>query len=113
MQIFTGTWKSEAGQSLWIARIPGTSRTYAFYKPVKGRRIWFLPCYNLDGNHTLHIALHILGLMEAMLVLSPACTIDDRSDILVAKLESGSETRWELNDWGFPWVFPIRSFKRC
>ena len=72
-----------------------------------------MPCYNLDGKHTLHIALHILGLMEAMLVLSPACNIEDRSDILVAELESGSETRWELNDWGFPWVFPIRSFKRC
>ncbi len=112
MNNFLGRWKSTEGQSLWIIRIPKLNWVYAFYKPTKGRRISFMPCHFLDGNSTMSISLHIMGLMEAMLVLTPACDIEDKKSILIPSLESGPETNWELDDWGFPWVYPLSIFQR-
>jgi hypothetical protein len=112
MKNFLGRWKSDEGQSLWIIKIPKLNWVYAFYKPKKGRRICFMPCHLLDGVSNISISLHILGLMEAMLVLTPACSIEEKKDILIPELESGSETRWELDDWGFPWVYPLSIFQR-
>ena len=112
MNNFLGRWKSTEGQSLWIIRVPKLNWVYAFYKPKKGRRISFMPCHFLDGISTMSISLHIMGLMEAMLVLTPACSIEDKKSILIPSLESGPETNWELDDWGFPWVYPLSIFQR-
>lgn len=71
-----------------------------------------MPCHFLDGDAPISISLHIMGLMEAMLVLTPACRIDSKQSILIPTLESGSETNWELDDWGFPWVYPLSVFQR-
>mgnify|MGYP000123055932 CR=1 FL=1 len=112
MNEFLGHWKSDEGQSLWIMKIPKINLIYAFYKPKKGRRVCFMPCHFLDGVSSISISLHIMGLMEAMLVLTPACCIAGKKSILIPSLESGPETNWELDNWGFPWVQPLGIFQR-
>jgi hypothetical protein len=112
MNYFYGKWKSEEAHSLWIIKIPVFGGVYAFYKPKKGRRITFLPCHYLEGPTSLYIALSIMGVMEAMLVLTPASDLRTKKEILIPLMESGSETDWMLDDMGFPWVYPLSVFQR-
>jgi hypothetical protein len=110
---FLGMWKSKEGQYLWIISVSFLPWDYAFYKPKKGRIRTFMPCHYLDETSTMSVSLHLLGLMEAMLVLTPACSIEEKKEILTPVLESGPETDWMQDDMGFPWVHPLSIFQRA
>ncbi len=109
---FVGRWLSDHGQSLWIVFVPIVNWTFGFYKPNKGRRINFLICSFFDESISIYVGLHFLHFMEAMLVLTPACDIETRREVLIPALESGPESDWMQDDLGFPWVFPLSVFWR-
>jgi hypothetical protein len=50
--------------------------------------------------------------MEAMMYLWPASDTETKEMILIPEIEQGSETRWELDDLGFPWAFPLTVFRK-
>ena len=48
-----------------------------------------------------------------MMYLWQASDLETKELILVPEIEEGPETRWENEDLGFPWVFPLSIFKQA
>lgn len=110
MTVFKGKWVSDYGHKIWFISFP-FFKNYVLYKPKKGR-FRILPTYHYVDYHCKLIGLHFLGLMEAMFYLWPASDIETKEVILIPMIEEGPETLWELDDYGFPWVFPLSVFRK-
>ena len=104
-----GHWRSEAGQLLRIRRLPLLGLRVS-YKPSRGR-VRYLKIAQIEPEK-ISLYLSWLGPLETMLHLKLLPDPKTTQLVLVPELESGPESSWEREDFGFPWLFPFKEFHR-
>lgn len=107
---FEGKWDTVAGQRMRVLALPLVGLVAIFRPSGSSWPRLLFPCYVEETN--LMVPLGWLGPLDATLVLSPGTKIDGRVPILVPELQSGPESWWEEEGFGFPWVYPLAIFRR-
>ena len=60
----------------------------------------------------LIVSLNWLVWLETMLLLHHEIDADSGNELLIPELESGPESTWEDEGFGFPWLLPLGVFRR-
>jgi hypothetical protein len=106
---YLGKWVSDHGQLISVRKIPVIGYAVNYY-PQKGRPRILLRWHMKD--EILIVSLSWLSWLETMLLLQHKNDAISGKEILVPELESGPESRWEDEGFGFPWLLPLGVFRQ-
>jgi hypothetical protein len=106
--LWLGHWISETGQSVKIKRFPLLGPRVS-YRPERGRT----RSLRVAKLQPMKISLYLgwFGPLETMLHLSLVFDPYAKEIVMVPEIESGPESRWDRDDFGYPWLFPIKEFR--
>lgn len=104
-----GEWRSETGQTVKIKAYPLIGLR-VLYKPVRGRAR-SLRVAELESKK-VSLYLSWLGPLQTMLHLRLLPDPATKELVLVPEVESGPESQWEREDFGYPWLFPLQELSR-
>lgn len=104
-----GQWKSEIGQTVRIKTYPLIGLR-VLYKPVRGRA----RLLRVGKLHAEKISLYLgwLGPLQTILHLSLQSEPVTKELVMRPEVEPGPESRWDRDDFGYPWLFPLLKFRR-
>ena len=106
---YLGKWVSDYGQVIVIRKIPLFGYIVNYY-PAEGRPRFWISWFVKDKK--VLIALSLLVWLEAMLLLQHTSDVESGKDCLVPELESGPESNWGEEGFGFSWVLPLGVFRK-
>lgn len=101
--------ETDAGQSVRIRKFPLIGLRVS-YKPERVRT----RSLKVAEVQIQKISLYLswFGSLETMLHLRLLPDPDTKEAVLVPEVESGPESQWDRNDFGCPWLFPLKEFHR-